>query len=331
MGRTPLTETAFPAFQPRFPWIGRDLQTLRNFLDYPRPYSSGQSNIRVLFPMNDNTGDELNGVLTRPEIPKEEYPLIVLVHGLSGCEESVYMVESARYFSALGYYVLRLNLRGSVPTQPVCSQHYHAGRVEDLDQVLHQLLALEGLPGSFVMMGFSLGGNILLKFMAEMGGQHPIRAAVSVSSPIDLAAASERFLQPRNRLYHRWVLRHMKREALAQKGLSARESAAVRHARTIYEFDDRVIAPRNGFRDAREYYTRCSAVHSLCDIRIPTLVIHALDDPWIPEHSYLNFNWSSNPWLTPVLPLAGGHVGFHDAEGTWHNRVVSIFLDRVYE
>ena len=329
MGRELLTEEPFPTFKPRFPWIGRDLQTLRNFFTGARSHIGGDSGTRLLFPMDDNTGDELNGVLTRPKRAKEKYPLIVLLHGLSGCEESVYMIESTKYFSALGYHVLRLNLRGSVPTQPVCSQQYHAGRVDDLDQVLRQLSSRGDLPGVCVVIGFSLGGNMLLKFLAEMGERHPIRAAVSVSSPINLAAASERFLQPRNRLYHRWIIQHMKRDALAQRGLSPREAAAVSNARTIYEFDDRVVAPRNGFRDARDYYSRCSAVHYLKDIRTPTLVIHALDDPWIPAHSYLDFNWSSNPWLTPLLPLAGGHLGFHAKNGTWHNRVAGMFFDRV--
>ena len=177
-------------------------------------------------------------------------------------------------------------------------------------------------------MGFSLGANMLLKFLAASGRDYPVRAAIAVSAPIDLAAASERLLQPRNRVYHGWILRHMKADAIAGKGLGVREERVIQTARTIYEFDDRVVAPGNGFAGARDYYSRCSAARVLAEIRVPTLVIHALDDPWIPARAYLEADWKSNPHLTPLLPMSGGHVGFHESGGTWHNRMAALFLEK---
>jgi predicted alpha/beta-fold hydrolase len=318
----------FPAFSPRFPWRGRDAQTLRNFLIGPRVSPADRGGERLDFEMPDGTGDRLCGDLSRPLRSDGERPLIVLIHGLSGCEESPYMLASARYFLSLGYPVLRLNLRGSVPTQPHCREHYHAGRGEDLAAVLEQLGNRAEAAAGIVPIGFSLGGNMLLGFLARRGADVPIPAAISVSAPIDLAGAAERFLQPRNRFYHAWILRHMKRDALAARDLDPRKARAIQGACTIYEFDDRVVAPGNGFASAQEYYRQCSAARYLAEISVPTLVIHALDDPWIPASAYLDVSWEDNPNLTPLLCERGGHVGFHDAAGTWHNRMAERFIAR---
>ena len=316
----------FPLFRARFPWWGRDAQTLRNFISGPRPLIHETDGERLIFAMPDGSGDRLVGTVSRPEKSNPDLSLVILIHGLSGCEESSYILESARYFGALGHPVLRLNLRGSVPTQPDCREHYHAGRDEDLAAVLDQLDGNPAAAGGLILMGFSLGANMLLKFLAGRGQDYPIRAAVSVSAPIDLAATAERFLQPRNRFYHAWILRHMKRDALAARSLDPREAKSIRAARTMFEFDDRVVAPRNGFASAQEYYRCCSARRFLNEVRVPTLVIHALDDPWIPAAAYLDVDWSANRALTPLLSDRGGHVGFHDVEGTWHNRMAGRFI-----
>lgn len=316
----------FAPFSPRFPWRGRDAQTLRNFLLGPRVTLEDREGERLDFEMPDGTGDRLCGVLSKPTGLGGKRPLVVLTHGLSGCEESSYMLASARFFLARGYPVLRLNLRGSVPTQPHCREYYHAGRDEDLAAVLRHIRHREEAAAGIVPIGFSLGGNMLLKFLAGHGTDFPIPAAVSVSAPIDLAGAAERFLQPRNRFYHAWILRHMKRDALAARDLDERVARAIRGVRTIYEFDDRVVAPRNGFESAQDYYRRCSAAGYLAEISVPTLIVHALDDPWIPAAAYLDVAWRDMPNLTPLLPELGGHVGFHDDEGTWHNRMAERFI-----
>jgi uncharacterized protein len=321
----------FEPFRPRFPWRGRDAQTLRNFFNGPRPSIRDRSDERLTFIMPDSDGgegDRLTGALSRPNERRAGRPLIILIHGLSGCEESAYMLESAQYFRAIGYPVLRLNLRGSVPTQPHCREHYHAGRDEDLAAVLDQLDGRPEMAEGVILIGFSLGGGMLLKFLAGRGQDHPVRAAISVSAPIDLAATAERFLQPRNRPYHAWILRHMKRDALAARDIGSRRVRVVRNARTIYEFDDRVVAPCNGFDGARDYYNQCSAAQFLGLIKVPTLVIHALDDPWIPARGYLDVDWEKNGSVTPLLTERGGHVGFHDGRGTWHNRMAGLFLQQ---
>ena len=280
---------------------------------------------RVLFPMEDGTGDRLSGMLEHPAKPIPDSPLVVIIHGLTGCEDSYLVRDAARYFVAAGLSALRLNLRGAGPTRGDCAHSYHAGRTADLEAVLSQVRA-SGTVNRFVLFGASLGANMMLKYLGEQD-RPDVVAAISVSAPIDLARSSERIIQPRNRLYHRWLLKNMKREALAIPGLTVTERNAVATVRTIFEFDERHVAARNGFDGARDYYTQNSAKRYLKGITTPTLIIHALNDPWIPGASYLDFDWSASQRLTPLLPLDGGHVGFHDHAGRWHLRMAGKFLE----
>jgi predicted alpha/beta-fold hydrolase len=135
----------------------------------------------------------------------------------------------------------------------------------------------------------------------------------------------------RNRFYHWNLLRWMKTEALAPAAeLAPSERAAIEQARTIVEFDDRFVARRNGFTGAADYYARNSAAQFLPAIAVPTLVVHALDDPWIPPSAYRRVRWSDNRHLHRALSPGGGHVGFHarGARLPWHDRVMAEFFAR---
>jgi predicted alpha/beta-fold hydrolase len=319
---------AFPPFRPRPPWLGADLQTLRNYLRGAVPDLSDFPFERLELPMRDGSGDRLLGDLNLPADAARK-PLVVLIHGLTGCSTGTYMLVSALSLLRQGFPVLRLNLRGAGPSRKLCRGQYHAGRSEDLRDALAALppaLTARGV----LAVGYSLGGNMLLKYLGEQGADRPVRAAAAISAPIDLSAASRRLRQPRNRIYHRWLLRRMQEEALAGEGLSAAERGIVLAVRSVYAFDDRLVAPRNGFAGADDYYARCSAVGFLTKIALPTLVIHALDDPWIPGEIYRGFDWAAaNRHLVPLLPAQGGHVGFHGL-GTrlpWHDRCLQIFFE----
>ena len=132
----------------------------------------------------------------------------------------------------------------------------------------------------------------------------------------------------RNLLYHRFLLAQMKRESLACDDVSPAERATIGAVRTIIAFDDRLTAPRNGFAGAEDYYRRNSAGQFLDAIAMPTLLIHALDDPWVPAASYLAHDWRRNPLLVPLLPHHGGHVGFHgrDRDTPWHDLCIAAFF-----
>jgi predicted alpha/beta-fold hydrolase len=302
-----------PPFRPRLPWLGGDLQTVRNFLVRPKPPIEHWPGETIEFDMADGTGDRLNGLLHRPKEERKR-PLVLLIHGIGGSNESAYIRTSAVHLLRAGYPVLRLNLRGAggAPTK----QFYHAGRTEDLKRVIGSLdgsLAANGV----LPVGFSLGGNLLLKYLAECGAMAPVMAAISISAPIDIAAAQRRIAMARNRIYHREILKWV---------MSERGGQLPREIRSMLEFDNQVVAPANGFKDAYDYYRQSSAGPMLGAIRRPTLLIHAEDDPWIPAASYRGI--APNPSLISLIPHSGGHVGFHAAgsDVPWHDVAVGKFI-----
>ena len=321
---------AYPRFLARPPWWGGDLQTIRNYLRKPAIALDPYPAERLEFPMLDGSDDVLVATLNRPRSADGSRPLVVLIHGLTGCEASTYMQASARHLLERGHVVLRLNLRGAGPSRPRCRLQYHAGRTEDLRAVVGRMdgrLAANGI----IIVGFSLGGNMLLKYLGEQGRRAPLLGAVSVSAPIDLKAAQLRLMQRRNRRYHDHLLARLKGDLAAPgSALTDLERTALDTISNIYEFDDRIVSPRNDFANADDYYARCSAKTLLGEIRVPTLLIHARNDPWIPPTAYLSFDWNSNPRLTALLPRGGGHVGFHGFGSfvPWHDRCIARFVDR---
>jgi predicted alpha/beta-fold hydrolase len=325
-----LPQTEFEPFRPRFPWYGPDLQTLRNTIfRTPVDLVGGE---RLVLPMADGTGDALAARLDRPDPSRVRgRPLAVVVHGLGGDERSTYMIRTARHLLSQGYPVLRLNLRGAGPSRAISGGHYHAGLSGDL------AAALGGLPtdltaNGLVLIGYSLGGNLVLKFMGEGAHGHDVRVAASVSAPIDLAATSRRVMEPRNKLYHLRILKTMKDETLAAGAvLTDAERAAVEQARTVYEFDNNFIAHRHGYAGADAYYAENAAIGFLGRIDRPTLVVHALNDPWIPTESYRLADWGAYAHVQALLPSGGGHVGFHGKGSVtpWHDRAISRFFGKV--
>lgn len=321
-----LSAADFPPFMARAPWWGGDLQTLRNYL--VRQYAHFAAGERLYLPMRDGSGDRLVASLHRPAAAGPPRPLVVLIHGLTGTEESHYMVKTAAHLLRQGFTVLRLNLRGAGVSRRHCRFQYYAGGSEDFAD------ALAALPraltqGGVVAIGYSLGANMLLKYLGERGGEAPLKGAVAISTPLDLAATARRMMRRRNTIYQRYLLRHMRVESLGSGAeITGSERVAILEARSIWEFDHRFSAPRNGFRGAEDYYERNAAKRFLDGIGVPTLVIYALDDPWIPAEPYLGYDWRSNPSLVPLLPARGGHVGFQgrDRGATWHDICAARFL-----
>ncbi|HJQ59946.1 MAG TPA: alpha/beta fold hydrolase [Vineibacter sp.] len=316
-----------PPFRPRFPWLTGDLQTLANRLLPPSSRLGAGSSTRLRLAMDDGSGDTLLATLDRPEADRGG-PLLILIHGLTGCETSAYMMGTARHFLALGHPVVRLNLRAAGPSRAVCGDIYYAGRSQDFRAVL-RLLPPELTGRGLVAVGFSLGGNMLLKYLGEEGAAASLRAAATVCAPIDLSVTCQYMLRPRNRLYHRYIIAMMKREATGEGArLTADERAAILGCRNVWEYDDRFIAPRHGFNGAEDYYDKNKALRFLPAVRVPTLVVAAADDPWIPIDIYRRFDWAANRALTPLLAAGGGHVGFHAADSAvpWHDRAIERFI-----
>ena len=317
-------------FSPRFPWYGGDLQTVRNYLVPPRKPLAAWSATRIELKCGDASGDRLLGALHLPG-GSPRHPLVVLVHGLTGCEGSFYVIETARYLLSAGYPVFRLNLRGAGPSRATCAGHYSAASSGDLAAVIGQLAVLPPASCGVAIVGYSLGGSILLKYLAESTGAPRPVAAVAVSTPLDLAATARRMMSPRNTLYHRWLLARMKAEAQdGAAAVSPAERQAIQGARTIFEYDDSFIAPRFGFHGAEANYAGCSATGNVSAIATPTLLVHARNDPWIPSAAYKALARATPSAVTLALVDGGGHVGFHgrDRETPWHNARLRTFIEQ---
>jgi hypothetical protein len=318
-----------PPFKPRFPWWSADLQTVAILLNAPDAKLEPHTSERICFPMNDGSGDTLLGMLDTPAQPVEGRPLVVLVHGLTGSETSFYMLNAARHLLAQGCHVLRLNLRGAGPSRAFCREQYFIGRTSDFRRVL-ELLPEKLRKNGVSAVGYSLGGAMLLKFLGEDGPFSPLCAAATVCAPLDLMRNCEHMMKKRNALYHRYLLAHLKSEATGEgAALTDVERANISAARTLRDYDAGFIAPRHGFASAEEYYEICSPMSYLPEIRVPTLVLAAKDDPWVPVEFYDQFDWTTNAALLPLLAEGGGHVGFHgEGRQPWCDIAVGRFLEK---
>ncbi|MEQ9642647.1 MAG: alpha/beta fold hydrolase [Alphaproteobacteria bacterium] len=318
----PATGFEPPPFRARAPWWGADLQTLRNTLVDQGTPLPGE---RLLIDTADGCGDRLQAVVNRPDAP-EDKPLVFMVHGLSGCEDSAYMLHAARHWLDRGHAVMRLNLRGAGPSRRTCKTHFHAGRSEDIAAGLDAVPADLAARGIFAI-GFSIGGNCLLKHAGEAGDRTPVRAFAAVSAPIDMVATSAHIGRPRAWPYQRFLLTRFVAECLGEGALfSAEEREILRRARDFRELDDRFVAPRHGFDGVDDYYRRARAINVMAGIRRPTLVLHAKDDPVVPAASLAAYDWAQNRMLTPLVTPAGGHVGFHARDGAWHLTALDRFF-----
>ena len=309
-------------FRPRFPWWGGDLQTLRNRFAYkPRPLPGHAEPFRATTP----DGDTLTGTLHRPATAAA-HPFVFLLHGLTGSEDSMYMLESARHHLAQGCTVLRMNLRGAGSSVETCEDTYSGASWPDVLTVLKALdpsLTEHGV----VIIGYSMGGNILLNGLPHLPEDTRCIGAVTVSAPIDPVSASRRLMQRRNWVYQNALLSEMKETYLARP--EARDPAmraAIEGAKSIWQFDDQVTGPRNGFTGAEDYYEQTAGMKKLSAIRIPLLLLHAGNDPWIPVAPYQTLTPPSN--VTIEITASGGHVGFHGKdEQPWHDLRISEFIE----
>lgn len=317
-----LSDISLPEFRERAPWFGGDLQTIRNAVLRDHADLDPWPGTRLTFTAQN--GDRLEGVMHRA--PDTSKPLVVLVHGLTGCEDSAYVRASARHLLQAGFDVFRFNLRGAGPSRAHCREMYHAGRSEDLRLALETLHADGQAPRGTYAMGYSLGGNLLLKYLGQSGAEARVARAISVSAPLDLAAASTRLEASRNRGYHGWLLDRMKSDW--QGGpldIDDRQLEALESAKTIREFDNGVVAPLNGFADAADYYAQNMSGQFLKDIEVPALLLHGDTDPWIPAGVYRDVNELPGN-LRIEVARGGGHVGFHGHGGRWHDQCAVAFF-----
>lgn len=240
-------------------------------------------------------------------------PLVAVFHGLEGGLASHYVAPLLRVLEGAGWQAALMLFRGCSGEPNRLDRSYHSGETGDPAYFL-DLLARRRPGSRLAAVGFSLGGNALLKYLGERGTDTPLAAAVAVSVPFELAAGAQRLERGMSRLYQRHLLGHLRAKIAAKFRRRAAPPGLVDLDRlgslnTFRLFDDAVTAPLHGFAGVDDYYRRCSSRGFLPGIRIPTLVIHALDDPFltpaaIPSASELPGT------VTLELSPSGGHVGF---------------------
>lgn len=262
-----------------------------------------------------------------------EAPTVVVIHGLEGSAEAHYVMGVADKAFAAGFNVLRYNVRNCGGTIHLTPTLYHSGLTTDLHHVTRELIEQDGLPELF-LVGFSMGGNQSLKFAGELGAEAPpqLRGVVAISPPIDLEACSRAIMQRENFIYElRFVLslRRTLREKVRHFP-GAYDLAPLKTIKHLWDWDE-AYQHHNGFDGALDYYRYASSLPYLPKIHVPTLIITAQDDPFIPYVSFGDERLCGNPRIHLVGTTHGGHVAFcgitqPDEDRAWaENRAVEFF------
>jgi uncharacterized protein len=319
-------------------WLGNaHVQTLCASLPLwgpPRSFSAPEEHARIALPSGGSLHARVywqRGAGTRPAI--------LLVHGLGGTSQSRYVVRAAVALNRAGFHVACLDLRGVGEGVTDAPAIYHAGLTEDLRVASDWVAAQAGVSG-VTLVGFSMGGHVAVRFAGEVGDRAgPVRGVVAISAPLDLSAVSRSIERLRSLPYHAYVLRNLVKNARAFARLHPQkarfDASRLGRLTRIRAYDDAVSAPMHGFASAEDYYRRASAAPFIRGIRIPTLILHAEDDPMVPP-------WCARPWLKDapsaveqVWSARGGHVGWFDAVSerafveTWAIRKAREFAERV--
>jgi predicted alpha/beta-fold hydrolase len=249
---------------------------------------------------------------SRAPAPGDDAPIALVTHGLEGGSDAPYVLETCRALWDRGVRAVAMNFRTCSGEPNRLARFYHAGDTGDVAFVL-DLLA-ERFPGvPLAAVGYSLGGNVLLKYLGESGNRARVKVAAGISLPFDLGAGADKLQSTViGRTYTGVFIRPMKAKFRQKLHLvaDACDAERVLAARSFREFDDLATARLHGFSGADDYYAQSSCAQFIPRIRVPTLVIHALDDPFVPATAIPHDALRANPQLTTVITRHGGHVGF---------------------
>lgn len=240
-------------------------------------------------------------------------PLVLVLHGLEGCARSGYAIETYRALHRRGIASVGLNFRSCSGQLNRLPRLYHSGDTGDLAFILREL-ARRWPDRAIGLVGFSLGGNVVLKYLGEAGetASSHVRAAAAVSVPYDLSAGADYLVRPAGWIYTTYLLRRLQDKVRAKAPLmpEAVDVERALSARTFREFDDAATAPLHGFVGAEDYYRRSSSGTLLGGIRVPTLLVHSSDDPFLPARCVPKDIGERNPHVVTAFSRRGGHVGF---------------------
>ena len=297
------------------PWLRhRHLQTILPSM--PWAYLHRPKLRREVLNLPDGDVTAVDWVVREDDGPSS-VPLLVILHGLESSSDSAYARMQMQAAIDRGWHCCVLHSRDCGDYSNLLPRRYHAGETSDVRYFL-DTLAQRGEHGPVVAVGFSLGGNVLLKYLGEAGDSSPLRAACAVCTPLNLHKCADALNSGFSRFYQWYLIRNMKKAVRRKfdKHTAAFDWDRAMAAETFAEFDDAVTAPLHGFDGMQDYYDRCSSTHFLHSIERPTLIVNALDDPFmtpdvIPDEDKLSEH------VTIEASEHGGHVGFIEGGLPW--------------
>ena len=263
-------------------------------------------------------------------------PVLVIVHGLEGSSDSNYARGIAEKAFRRGFHVVRMNQRNCGPSEELTPTLYNSAMSADYRAVLEELATADGFEGIF-FVGYSMGGNLVTKMAGEYDANAPraLRGVCTVCPAIDLAACAEALERRENFIYQRrFVKGLLSRYARKRQKYPQRYPEKLPgRIRTVREFDEAIIAPQFGYRDADDYYQQASAKRVIPNVRVPMLLITAQDDPFVPYSSFVASRVSDNPCIQLLAPVRGGHCGFiskrSGAERFWAEQRIVEFCEGI--
>lgn len=273
----------------------------------------------------------------QPEAVRAKRPTIFLLHGVGGSSRSHYVRGNASKAFRAGCNVVRINLRNCGDALAPVATLYNAGQSGDIKTVVEHFVEKFGLQ-SIALAGYSMGGNLALKYAGECGSATPpwLKAVVGISPAIDLSASSDALHLWRNRIYERNFLRTLTSRYASRARMFPDhfDIAAVRRTKSMRDFDTRVVACYCGYADAEDYYQHATSAHVINKISVPTLIIHAQDDPFIRMTAPTRTKLLANPHIRLIETAHGGHCAFLAApdedpegfDGYWAERALLDFV-----
>jgi len=271
----------------------------------------------------------------QPEAVRRERLTVILVHGLEGSSQSQYIVGNANRMFAAGLNVVRMNMRNCGGTESLTPTLYHSGLSGDVKSVMEYAIRRYGLE-RMALVGYSMGGNLVLKLAGELGDSEPkLRGVVGVSPALDLGPSADALHLPENTLYERrfrkaLLKRFRRKVSLFPRCFDPRQADGVQSLR---DFDERITALYSGFSSATDYYYRAAAARVIENVAVPTLVLHALDDPFIRVTAESETKLRANEYITYVETEHGGHCAFLESadkasgyDGYWAEGTLLRFL-----
>ena len=258
--------------------------------------------------------------------------VVIILHGLEGNAQRPYITGSAKQVIANGYDVCAVNFRGCSGEPNLLFRSYHSGATEDLEAVIHHILNTNTYPEIY-LHGFSLGGNLLLKYLGERTKiPSEVRGAIAVSVPCDLHSSLQQLLMPKNTLYAARFKKHLLEKLRLKQSLfpDKIDDLAISQIKTLKDFDDMYTSRAHGFTDAIDYYTKSSCLQFLPFIQIPSLIINSKNDSFLGEACYPINASKNNPNLYLEIPKYGGHVGFYGKNNTSYTekRTINFLMEQ---